>query len=136
MKRVLLASLCVLFISGIVSADTFGTGANQFEIDFVTISGDTNPTSGIGIVNGDYRMGMYEITNDQYAKFAYNNPSHKGGSLPASKITWYEAAQFVNFLNTSTANPAAYKFTGDTFGVWSSGDAGYDAANPFRKARP
>jgi hypothetical protein len=35
----------------------------------VDISGDTNPTSGYGIVNNDYRMGTYEITNGQWDKF-------------------------------------------------------------------
>lgn len=61
--------LLTLCICVPVHADTFGTGGNQFDIDFVTISGDTNPASGYGIVNNDYRMGVYEITNDQWDKF-------------------------------------------------------------------
>ena len=59
----------VLALGSVASADTFGTGANQFTIDFVDISGDTNPASGYGIVNNDYRIGTYEITNDQWNKF-------------------------------------------------------------------
>ena len=59
-------------------ADSFGTGASVFDIEFVTISGSTNPTVeqasegdlvGFGIVHRDYRIGMYEITNDQWNKF-------------------------------------------------------------------
>jgi formylglycine-generating enzyme required for sulfatase activity len=137
--------LIVLFVcvSGIVLADTFGTGGNAFTIDFVTISGDTNPTSGYGIVNNNYRMGKYEITNDQWNKFhaeygtvygsptyAYSNdPYWNGTNVPTNMVSWYEAAQFVNYLNTSTGHQAAYKFTGTQgtsnymFGIWSIAEA-------------
>ena len=37
-RRVLAVSICLLFISSFVSADTFGTDANEFTIDFVSIS--------------------------------------------------------------------------------------------------
>jgi formylglycine-generating enzyme required for sulfatase activity len=109
------------------SADVFGTGANQFTIDFVNISSATNPTSGYGVVNNDYRMGSFEITNDQWNKFkaelgvpvtgdpsnAYNeNPYWTGTNVPTNYVSWYEAAQFVNWLNTSKGYHAAYKFTG------------------------
>jgi formylglycine-generating enzyme required for sulfatase activity len=137
-------------------ADVFGAGANQFTIDFVPISGATNPTSGYGIVNHDYRMGTYEITNDQWNKFtaslsvpvtgspssAYDSSFYNWGTgttnVPTNNTSWYEAAQFVNWLNTSTGHQPAYKFsgtqgTGDyTFVDWSATDAGYDASNPYR----
>lgn len=38
--------MCVVVVAAsgsTASADTFGTGDNQFSIDFVKISGDTNP---------------------------------------------------------------------------------------------
>jgi formylglycine-generating enzyme required for sulfatase activity len=44
-------------------------------------------------------------------------------------VSWYEAAQFVNWLNTSTGHQVAYKFTGTqgTIGyaldTWSTGEA-------------
>lgn len=134
MKRIMLVATVLLSAVNIASADLFGTGANQFSIDFVTISGDTNPTSGYGIVNNDYRMGKYEISNDQFAMFASNNPDFTDGGVPANNVSWFKAAQFINFLNTSTGNPAAYKFDGNTFDVWESGDEGYDALNPFRNS--
>ena len=70
-NRALLGMFLCLSLSlvSVVHADTFGTGANQFTIDFVSISGATNPTSGYGIVNNDYRMGTYEMTNGQWSKF-------------------------------------------------------------------
>jgi formylglycine-generating enzyme required for sulfatase activity len=152
MKKVIyLAVVCVMAAGSAASADTFGSGSNAFNIDFVTISGSTNPTSGYGIVNKDYRMGKYETTNAQWTKFkaAYNgavagNPTNAydqdpywpGSSVPTNNVSWYEAAQFVNWLNTSKGYQAAYKFTGDihtsnyTLGVWGVGDA--DGTNLYR----
>jgi hypothetical protein len=52
-----LLAVAVVLVAGAAMADTFGTVGNQFTIDFVGISGSTNPTSGYGIVNNDYRMG-------------------------------------------------------------------------------
>ncbi len=140
-------------------ADTFAAGtANEFTIDFVPISGATNPSIGYGIVNYDYRMGTYEITNDQWNKFtaslgvpvtgypssAYDYDFKDWGTgttnVPTNSLSWYEAAQFVNWLNTSTGHQAAYKFTGTqgtsnyTFAPWSVGDGGYDASNPYRNS--
>jgi len=106
--------------------DTFGSGTNSFNIDFVTISGATNPASGYGIVNNDYRMGTLEITNDRWTKFqaaygtvtgtpsnAYDSaPYFTGTNVPTNNVSWYEAAQFVNYLNTITNNHVAYNFTG------------------------
>jgi formylglycine-generating enzyme required for sulfatase activity len=42
-----------------------------------------------------------------------NDPYFTDSSVPTNNVSWLEAAQFVNWLNTSTGHPAAYKFTGD-----------------------
>ncbi len=119
------------------SGDTFGNGDNQFTIDFVTISGAASSANGtyIGIdkpegfidPDHDYRIGVYEVTNSQWDKFkasvgvlvtgdptnAYDeDPYWTGANIPANEVSWYEAAQFVNWLNTSAGHQAAYKFTG------------------------
>ena len=154
MKQLMIAA-AVLVLAVPAMADTFAEGtANEFTIDFVTISGATNPTSGYGIVNKDYRMGKYEITNAQWNKFkaaygavtgtpstAYDtDPYFPGLTVPTNSTSWYEAAQFVNYLNTSTGHTAAYKFigtqgTGDyTFTVWDVTDAGYNANNTYRNS--
>ncbi len=126
MKSVSLIALMVVLTVGFAFADSFGSGANQFNIDFVDISSSTNPTSGYGVVDYGYRMGTYEITNDQFTKFkaeygavtgtpstAYNaNPYWTGSNVPTNNVSWYEAAQFVNWLNVSTGHQAAYNFTG------------------------
>jgi formylglycine-generating enzyme required for sulfatase activity len=156
MKKIIcLIAVCMMVAGNIVLADTFGTGDNAFTIDFVSISGSTNPGSGYGIVNKDYRIGTYEITNDQWNKFtgiygtpygiptnAYDrNSYYTSKNVPTNNVSWYEAAQFVNWLNTSCGYQSAYKFTGTrgqsdyTFAPWSSSDVGYNASNPFRNSQ-
>ncbi|ARN56864.1 formylglycine-generating enzyme family protein [Sedimentisphaera salicampi] len=137
----LLAVAVSFSMAGYVTTDTFGEGANQFSVDFVSISGDASSANGTVIsqydpgVDGyktftdpgtEYRIGQYEISYDQWSKFinedgtpygtptnAYGNDSDTTGSQPVNKISWLEAAQFVNYLNTSKGYQAAYNFTGD-----------------------
>jgi formylglycine-generating enzyme required for sulfatase activity len=62
----------------------------------------------------------------------------RGANKPATSVSWNEAARFVNWLNTSTGNPAAYKFTtggvNDNIALWTSGEAGFDTSNPYRNS--
>jgi formylglycine-generating enzyme required for sulfatase activity len=148
-------ALVVLASGTAAMADTFGTGKDRFTIDFVPICSGTKPGSGCGIVSHPYRMGTYEITNDQWNKFqaslgvpvtgsdgGYGAGFYDWGTgttnVPANGVSWYEAAQFVNWLNTSTDHQVAYNFTGTqgtsdyTFATWGPTEAGYDASNPYR----
>src|SRR5262249_20108488 len=52
---------------------------------------------------------------------------------PATSVTWYETAKFVNWLNTSTGSVPAYKFDASgNFQLWTPSDAGYDSTNLYR----
>lgn len=144
--QILSVAICIMAVSNFVSADTFGTGDNQFTIDFVPISAPTRTG------NVDYRIGKYEVTNDQWNKFkseygtvagtpttAYNTEAiWSDAGIPVNNVSWYEALQFVNYLNTITGHHAAYSFTGTqgtsnyTFTPWAITDAGYDASKPYR----
>ncbi len=155
MERILIVSLLVFVAFSTSFADIFGTDSSKFEIEFVPISAETNPSSGFGVVIYDYRISTNEITNEQWNKFiaeygvvtgspagAYDSdPYWTASEVPANKISWYEAAQFVNWLNTSTGHSPAYKFTGTkgtgdyTFEPWNANDTGYDAENPYRNSR-
>ncbi len=59
------------FIAPVV-ADTFGTGANSFTIDFVTIGNPGNPPDAnpnpAGAVPYSYRIGKYEISEQMIEK--------------------------------------------------------------------
>jgi hypothetical protein len=106
--RVLIVIVCVMAIANTASADTFGTGDNQFTIDFVPISGSTNPTSGIPAgggftftgVNNDYRMGKFEITNDQWNKFKTN----LGVPVTGYPSTAYDSSSYYTGANVPTNN--------------------------------
>ena len=151
MRYALITATALLVCAGLVQADSFGTGANQFDIDFVTISGATNPSSGQGIVDDSYRMGVYEVTNGQWDKFcalagtptgnpidAYNGSAYwPGADVATNDVSWYEAARFVNWLNESEGHQGAYKFVGSgsntTFSLWAATDGDrYDPDNPYR----
>jgi len=66
----------------------------------------------------------------------------RGPDKPATSVSWFEAAEFVNWLNTSTGHSPAYKFidvpaprppaTSREFALWAPSDPGYDAGNLFR----
>ena len=137
--------------SGQSLLETFGSGANQFTMDFVTIGnpGNAADTTGspnpVGSVAYTYNLGKYEVSRDMITKantagslgITLQDMTTFGGNgvnRPATGISWYEAAKFVNWLNTSTGGTAAYKFVGGTFQLWSAGDAGYNASNLFRNS--
>ncbi len=152
MATAAVAAVVLACFSG-AQADTFGSGDNQFDIDFVPISGDAGDLGSwpagsgytfTGVNRENYRMGTFEITNAQWNKFtaelsvpvtgdpsgAYGvAPYWTGTDVPTNMVSWYEAAQFVNWLNTSTGHQPAYKFTGTqgasdyALDTWSSAEA-------------
>jgi formylglycine-generating enzyme len=111
---------------------TFGSGANTFGIDFLNIgnAGNAADTTGFGAVPYAYHVGKYEISQDAITKATLSDVTAGPwtGNQPAATISWYEAAAFVHWLNTSTGNQAAYKdltFSGGSWSMelWSSADA-------------
>ena len=130
----------------------FGSGTNQFTMDFVTIGNPNNPadTTGtpnpVGSVAYTYNLGKYEVSREQIDKantagglgitmFDMTSFGGNGVNKPATGVTWHEAAKFVNWLNTSTGGTAAYKFVSGTLQPWSPTDAGYNASNLFRNSQ-
>ena len=107
-------------------ADNFGSGGNAFTIDFVDIGNPGNAddagagggiySSPYGGVSYGYRMGTYEISENAITKATASGLANVvaggwGASQPATHMTWYEAAAFVNWLNTSTGHHAAYSLS-------------------------
>lgn len=120
-----LAALLTLTAQSPAQADTFGTSGNEFTIEFVNI-GDTNnaaDTTGYGAVPYTYRVGSYEISQNNITSATASGMSNVTagawtGNQSAANMSWYEAAAFVNWLNTSTGKTAAYDLTFSN-GVWS-----------------
>ena len=139
MKRL----FAVFVLSGIsvqaqTITETFGSGANQFSIDFVQIgnpgnaadtTGSPNPVGSVGYI---YNLGKYEISRDMITKANavgslgitlsdMSSYGGNGGNRPATGISWNEAARFVNWLNTSRGYQAAYLLDGSgNLQLWSS----------------
>ena len=118
-------------------ADTFGSGGNTFTIGFVPIgnAGNANDTvngagTNYGAVPYNFNMSTYAISQDQLAKASNSLGISLGGGAwvgnqPAANVTWYQAAAFVNYLNTSTGHVAAYQLDAGatTLTLWSSAQA-------------
>ena len=113
------------FIVTSAHADTFGSGGNAFTIDFVVIGnagnaddagagGSPSEFTPFGGVSYGYRMGTFEIAQDAITKAAASGVLNLGGGAwsatqSAANMTWFQAAAFVNWLNTSTGHVAAYQ---------------------------
>jgi hypothetical protein len=104
-------------------------------IDFVNIGNAGNAgntlvmydgTTGYGAVGYNYRIGKYEVTNAQWNAFTaavgaptgndggYNvSAFYTGAQQPANKVSWYEAAQFCNYLTSGDKSKGAYQFSGN-----------------------
>jgi hypothetical protein len=122
------------FISNPAQADTFGTSGNEFTIDFVNIgnAGNAADTTSYGAVPYEYRASIYEISQDAITKATASGMANVTagawtGNQPAATIQWYEAAAFVNFLNTNSGKTAAYDLTFSnsqwSMALWSSEQA-------------
>ena len=108
---------------------TFGSGGNQFTMNFVDIgnAGNADDTTGApnpaGAVAYAYGLGKYEVSEDMITKYNSNygtanslaiTKDTRGVDKPATNVSWNEAARFTNWLNTSTGGFAAYNFAGAT----------------------
>ena len=128
----------MLVIGAIVSISSADV-IRGVEIDFVTIAnagnaGDirtVNPDSatpyGCGAVDYTYQIGKYEITNGQWNAFVSaagaptGNPSNAydesaywtGMDVPTTNVSWYEAAQFCNYLTSGDKSQGAYQLGTD-----------------------
>ena len=127
-----------------ITTDTFGSGANTFSLQFNTVGNPGNAAQsasnrshnfsdgdGRGSVPYTYRMSTYAISQNNIttataAGMTNVTAGAHTGDRPAADITWYEAAAYVNWLNTSQGHQAAYDLnftTSWSMTLWSSADA-------------
>ena len=68
-----------------------------------------------------YMIGKYEITQQQYEVLMHNNPSlYKGARNPVEHVSWFDAKQFCDELNSRCAEqiPEGYHFDLPTEAQW------------------
>jgi formylglycine-generating enzyme required for sulfatase activity len=125
-----LSMVCVMAVANFASADTI----RGISMDFVNIGNAGNAadtvvmddgTTGYGAVSSSYRIGKYEVTNAQWNAFTtaagaptgndggYDTPAQFGAWQPTDMVSWYEAAQFCNYLTSGDKSKGAYQFSGN-----------------------
>ena len=135
---ILFLSLSRLTCPATAAIITFGSGANEFDIEFVDIGNvgnlddNTGIPSGVGKVDYGYRIAKHETSWDMVNKFNGSQDltitlDNRDPDKPSTRIDWNEAARFVNWLNTSEGYQAAYRFDtdgiDDNLSVWDSNEA-------------
>lgn len=141
-------ALCALALAASLTpgrADTFDSGA--FSIPFQTIAdpGNAADTTGYGAVSYTYRMGIIDVSQAMINSALTDGPFASGslgtgtwtGNQPSANITWYQAAAFVNWLNTSQGYTAAYNLSylgggNYTLTPWSAGQAALGGTDLYR----
>ena len=153
-RRLKTVCLATVLMGGMMwnaqAQDSFGSGANTFTIDFVDVgnAGNANDagagggsySSPYGGVGYDYRISTYEISQSDITNATASGLSNvtggaRTGNEPAANISWYEAAAFVNWMNTSNGHQAAYDLTfssGWSMTAWGASNqaaTGVDSGN-------
>ncbi len=60
-----------------------------------------------------FRIGKYEVTQEQYLSVAGSSPSNfSGTNLPVEEVTWYDAVEFCNKLSVADGFTPVYTITG------------------------
>ncbi len=136
-RKEIVAIICLLVLVN----SAFGTVIRGIDIDFVNFRNagnvvdthvmSTDSTTGYGAVSYEYGIGKYEITNAQWDMFvavagaptgsmtgflqnAYDeNAYFIGIQQPTDEVSWYEAAQFCNYLTSGDKSQGAYLFSGN-----------------------
>jgi hypothetical protein len=148
MKRLFLVLSAVAWLTAadVCRADTFGSGTNSFNIDFATVGNPGNPPGmgGVPIQAGSvgytYQIGKYEISEQMIDKANALGglgitKDTRGPNKPATSISWFEAAKFVNWLDTTSGFSPAYKFdAAGNFQLWQPSDPGYVPGSMFRNS--
>lgn len=126
------------------AADVFGSGTNSFALEFTSIgdSGNAADTGGYGAVLYDFRMSTSEVSEDVLQRAVNSGLTGVtggawSGEQPAAFVDWFEAAAFINFLNTDRGFTPAYDLSWDgeswSMNLWSSSEAWQlGGENPYR----
>lgn len=135
MKAGMILAALLATVAGRAEVVTFGSGTNQFAMDFVSIGGAGNAAQssanrdhsvsggdGLGAVSYGYQIGKYEVTINQIVKaqaasgntICGTNENYwqasKGSNAPAVRVSFYEAAKLCNWMTSGNATNGAYTF--------------------------
>ena len=118
-KRISGMFLLLVLVCSVVYADNI----NGITINFVPMVNDGYGAdgNGYGAVGYHYRIGTREITIDQFAASPISDANanywndgvrNVGSDAPVVNITWYQAAQYCNWLTSGNVSNGAYTVSG------------------------
>ncbi|MCX7426644.1 MAG: SUMF1/EgtB/PvdO family nonheme iron enzyme [Planctomycetia bacterium] len=125
-------ALAAALLTATARADSITHGATTINMEFVTVgnpgnagelsgagAGGYGPDAIVGAVDYKYRIGKYEVTENQWdAVVAANtsdllsDPGYWSGEQPAAQFSWLEAAMFCNWLTSGDVTLGAYAING------------------------
>lgn len=119
MKRLILCAVVVGMLVGPADAAIITHDGITITMDFATV-GDAGNTADVqsqgpfGAVDYVYRIGTYEVTENQWDTVSgitgdlLDDPGSWSGDQPVAKISWHEAAMFCNWLTSGDVTYGAY----------------------------
>ena len=142
LSRTFALMVATLVTTSFSYADTFGTGTNQFIINFSRIGnpGNVPDSNGYGAVAYTYQIGTYDISANQFnAAIASGLSNVTAGywsnNQPVANVTWYKAAAFVNWLDISSGYAPAYNLTSsNSLSLWATNSPGYNPSDAYRNS--
>ena len=124
---------------GNLAKETVHWGQSFLYPDYIHQGGAVGYTYDIGKTEVS-RIMVEKVNAESFDKITMQDLSGLGGNgpnRPATGLSFYDAASFVNELNRNQGYGIAYKTTGYTvpfLSEWQPGEAGYNAANPLRNS--
>ena len=117
--------------------------ANGVTLDMVIIEGGTftmGDASGVEdetphrvIITKDYYLGKTEVTQAQWRAVMGNDPSHfEGDNRPMENVSWNDAMEFCDKLNSMGKAPKGYKFTLPTEAQWEYAARGGNGSRGYK----
>ena len=114
--RVLVA-IAIILARPVARADVITHGGTSISMEFVTVGNPNNADApyGYGGVECTYRIGVYEVSEDQWD--AVSEASHSDllddsgrwyGKQAAAHISWHEACMFTNWLTSGDVTHGVY----------------------------
>ena len=120
-------------LSDSVTLELVKVEAGTFEMSAKDGENKDNEVPHQATLTKDFYIGRTEVTQAQWNAVMGNNPSEfKGDDLPVEKVSWNDAMEFCEKLNSTGKAPSGWKFTLPTETQWEFAARGGNKSNGFK----
>ena len=120
-------------LSDNVNLELVKVEAGTFEMSAKDGENKDNEVPHQATLTKDFYIGRTEVTQAQWNAVMGNNPSEfKGDDLPVEKVSWNDAMEFCEKLNSTGKAPSGWKFTLPTETQWEFAARGGNKSNGFK----